>query len=85
MKPKPPAPHTPHVTRLVHLTYPPSLAGEPILQRLIRHFDLTVNLHSARLSMDEGWIRIQVTGAAEEIERAVRWLGDQGLHVTILD
>jgi hypothetical protein len=71
-----------HVSRILHLSYPASLVGEPILHRLIRQFDLTFNLRGAQLGIDEGWIEIQATGAAEELDRAVRWLTAEGLQVT---
>jgi hypothetical protein len=70
------------VSRTLHLIYPPSLAGEPILHKLIRQFDLIINLRGAQLGMEEAWIEIQATGSAEEIERAVRWLTAEGLQVS---
>jgi hypothetical protein len=72
----------PQVSRVLRLSYPASLVGEPILHRLIRQFDLTFNLRSAQLGIDEGWIEIQVTGSPAELERAVRWLAAEGLQVT---
>jgi hypothetical protein len=82
LEPNPPAQDEPQVSRVLHLIYPASLAGEPILYRLIRQFDLTFNLRSAQLGIDEGWIEIQATGSAEELERAVHWLTAEGLQVT---
>ena len=82
MEPKPPVQDEPHVSRILHLIYPASLVGEPILHRLIRQFDLTFNLRSAQLGIDEGWIEIQATGSSQELERAIRWLTAEGLQVT---
>jgi ABC-type methionine transport system ATPase subunit len=82
LEPKPPAQDEPHVSRILHLIYPASLVGEPILHRLIRQFDLTFNLRSAQLGIDEGWIEIQATGSSQELERAIRWLTAEGLQVT---
>jgi L-aspartate semialdehyde sulfurtransferase ferredoxin len=67
---------------MLHLIYPASLTGEPILSRLIRQFDLTFNLRSAQLGIDEGWIEIEATGLPEELDRAIRWLTAEGLQVT---
>jgi len=78
---KPPAQNESQVSRTLHLLYPPSLAGEPILHRLIRQFDLIINLRGAQLGLDEGWIEIQATGSEDELERAVRWLTAEGLQV----
>jgi NIL domain len=82
LEPKTAAQDPSHISRTLHLTYPPSLVGEPILYRLIRHFDLTINLRSAQLGMEEGWIEIQAIGAEQEIDRAIHWLTDEGLQVT---
>lgn len=82
MEPTLPAEHEPHVSRILHLGYPASLVGQPILHRLIRQFDLTINLRSAQLGIDEGWIEIQATGSPQELERAIRWLTAEGLRVT---
>jgi len=82
LEPKPPAQDGPQVSRILHLIYPASLVGEPILHRLIRQFDLTINLRSAQLGIDEGWIELQATGSSEELERAIRWLTAEGLQVT---
>jgi hypothetical protein len=70
------------VSRTLHLLYPPSLAGEPILHRLIRQFDLTINLRAAQLGMDEGWLEIEAIGPADELDRAAGWLAAQGITVT---
>ena len=72
----------PHVSQVLRLSYPASLVGEPILHRLIRQFDLTINLRSAQLGIDEGWIELQASGLPSELERAVRWLTAEGLQVT---
>ena len=82
MERKPSVRDGPQVTRILHLAYPASLVGEPILQRLIRQFELTVNLRRAQLGVDEGWIEIQATGSSQELERAIKWLTAQGLQVT---
>ncbi len=85
MAPKTSAAEEPTVSRTLRLNYPPSLLREPILHRLIRKFDLTVNILGAQLGMDEGWLELQATGSAAELERAITWLAAEGLQVTSLD
>jgi hypothetical protein len=58
---------------------------EPILHRLIRRFDLTVNILGAQLGIDEGWLELEATGSSAELERAIVWLTAEGLHVAFLD
>ena len=67
--------------RSVRLEYPPSLLGRPVIQDLIRRFDLAVNILQAQISMEEGWIEVHLTGEGAEIDRALEWLTAQGLGV----
>ncbi|MEX0788358.1 MAG: NIL domain-containing protein [Anaerolineales bacterium] len=67
--------------RSVRLEYPPSLLGRPVIQDLVRRFDLAVNILQAQISMEEGWIEVHLTGEESEIARAVEWLAVQGLRV----
>ena len=85
MEPRKPPAEEPTVSRTLRLYYPPSLVREPILHRLIRQFDLTVNLLGAQLGIDEGWLELQATGSLAELERAITWLTAEGLQVTFLD
>lgn len=68
-------------TRDVRLEYPPSLLSRPVIQELIRRFDLTVNILRAQITLEEGWIAVQLSGEDSEIERALTWLRDEGLVV----
>jgi ABC-type methionine transport system ATPase subunit len=68
-------------TRTLRLNYPPSLLRQPILNRLIRRFDITVNIIQAHITLEEGWLEIEVTGEDAEIERALRWLESEGIEV----
>ncbi len=69
------------VTRILRLNYPPTLAGRPILQDLIRNFDLKVNVQQAHITLEEGWLEAAVDGVPEEIESAIAWLQNEGVKV----
>lgn len=85
MEPKTPVAKEPQVSRTLRLNYPPSLVREPIVHRLIRKFDLTVNILGAQLGIEEGWLDLQATGSSAELERAITWLTAEGLQVAFLD
>ena len=68
-------------TRNLRLNYPPILAGRPILQNLIRSFDLKLNVRQAQITLEEGWLEATVEGAPEEIESAIAWLENEGVNV----
>ena len=41
-------------TQILRLNYPPSLAGQPIIQQLIRQFELIVNIRQAQITFTRG-------------------------------
>ena len=72
------------VSQSVRLVFPASLHDEPIVNQLIRRYSFTVNILRANVTMDQGWIDLQITGQAPEIEDAIAWLREQGVEVVLL-
>lgn len=72
-------------TRTLRLNYPPSLLHTPIINELIRRFDLTVNILQANITLEEGWIEIEATGSGQFLDEAAAWLVENGLSVETLD
>jgi ABC-type methionine transport system ATPase subunit len=72
-------------TRTLRLNYPATLLRQPILNRLIREFNLTVNIVRGQISLEEGWLEVEVEAAPDELARATAWLEAQGLQVIPLD
>jgi ABC-type methionine transport system ATPase subunit len=70
--------------RSLRLNYPPSLLNQPILNQLIRKFEITVNIRQAQITLEEGWLEIEVIGGLQEIELAIAWLDEQGIQVVEL-
>jgi ABC-type methionine transport system ATPase subunit len=68
-------------TQVLRLNYPPSLAGQPIIQQLIRQFELIVNIRQAQITLHEGWIELETCGSEAEVDRAVDWLASKGIQV----
>ncbi len=54
---------------------------QPWITRLIRQFDVEVNIRRAHVDRDAGWLEIEMEGPTEEIQRATAWLHTTGLHV----
>lgn len=63
------------------LTYPPSLVSVPIINQLIRQFDITVNILKAQITPEQGWVEVQLAGNPMIIEDAIAWLKNQGIEV----
>jgi len=41
-------------TRVLRLNYPPSLLSQPILNKLIQRYEITVNIRQAHITLEEG-------------------------------
>ncbi len=67
--------------RRVKLVYPPQLVDEPVLYRIIRDFDLVVNIRQAHVSNQEGWLVIDLRGAESVIQDALNWVRHLGIAV----
>jgi ABC-type methionine transport system ATPase subunit len=67
--------------QVIRLVYPPHLLDVPIINQLIRRYNLTVNILRAQVAPNEGWVDIQLTGNAAAIEDAITWLSGQGIVV----
>ena len=68
-------------TQVIRLIYPPHLLDVPIINQLIRRYDLTFNILRAEVTPRQGWVDLQLTGNAAAIESAVTWLTGQGIEV----
>lgn len=69
--------------RVIRLIYPASLLHVPIINQLIRQYDLTVNILKAQIGENQGWLEIQLAGAPLVIDDAIVWLKAQGIDVQI--
>jgi ABC-type methionine transport system ATPase subunit len=67
--------------QVIRLNYPASLLHVPIINQLIRRYDLTVNLLRAQIGDDTGWLVVQLSGNPLIIEDAITWLKSQGIEV----
>lgn len=72
-------------TRVLRLNYPPSLLSQPILNKLIKRYEITVNIRQAHITLEEGWLEVLTTGDEEMIERAIAWLEEEGIEVVLID
>ena len=73
--------------RLIHCTLPPELVHEPILHGLVRATSAVVNVRRANVDVEAGvaWFLLELSGTAEELERAERWLTGRGVTVQPID
>ena len=65
----------------VRLTFPPALIQEPIVYRLVKDFDIVINIRRADVKADHGWMVLELEADETALERGVRWLKDKGVQV----
>ncbi len=67
--------------QVVRLNYPEHLLSVPIINQLIRRYDLTVNILRAHIGGEDRWLEVQLAGNPSIIDEAIAWLENQGIAV----
>jgi len=65
----------------VKFTFVEQLIKEPIIWKLAKQFDVITNIRRADVTDDRGWVILEVDGDADEIERGLKWVEEQGVRV----
>ena len=65
----------------VRLTFPPSLIQEPILYRLVKDFDIVINIRRADVKADYGWVMLEMEADEPVLQRGVAWLKERGVQI----
>jgi L-aspartate semialdehyde sulfurtransferase ferredoxin len=65
----------------LRLTFPPSLIQEPILYRLVKDFDIVINIRRADVKADYGWVALELEADEPTLEHGVAWLKAKGVQV----
>jgi hypothetical protein len=65
----------------IRLTFPAALIQEPIVYRLVKDFDIIINIRRADVKADHGWMALELEGDEAALERGIKWLKDKGVQV----
>lgn len=71
--------------QVLKLIYPPSLLSVPVINQLIRRFDLTVNILRAQIGGEDRWMEVQLAGHPMVINDAIEWLKSQKIEIVYQD
>jgi ABC-type methionine transport system ATPase subunit len=63
------------------LTFPARLVQEPILYRLVKDFDILIDIRRADVKAEWGWVMLEMEAQDATLERGVKWLKEQGVQV----
>ena len=65
----------------LRLTFPMELSSEPVIYNLVRRYNIITNIRRASVTQDSAWIALELTGKADELEKAVKYLKSIGIEV----
>ncbi|PYN99713.1 MAG: FeS-binding protein [Candidatus Rokuibacteriota bacterium] len=65
----------------VRLTFPSNLIQEPIVYRLVKDFDIVINIRRADVKADYGWVVLEMEADEGTLQRGVEWLKQRGVQV----
>jgi len=68
--------------RRVVLSFPPHLIGQAITYRLVKDFDLMINILRARITpKEQGRLVLEITGKRAAMEAGIHYLQEAGLEI----
>ncbi len=68
--------------RRVVFSYPPHLVDQPVISKLIKDYDLTVNILRARVTPnEEGRLVLEITGKRSGLEAGFKYLNEIGVEI----
>jgi len=65
----------------LYLTFGQEIVKKPLIWKLAKEFDIVTNIRTAEVKEDMGLVGLEMDGESGQIEAAVRWLQEQGVHV----
>ncbi|MDD1771236.1 MAG: 4Fe-4S binding protein [Methanomassiliicoccales archaeon] len=63
------------------ITFSPDQVSEPITFRLVKQYDLMVNILRAEIDENGGRLMLSVEGSGPQIQKAIKYLEDVGVQV----
>ena len=65
----------------VKFTFPDEQVKQPIIWQVGRDFEVVTNIRRADITAEVAWTILELEGDMPEIDRALRWVADQGVRV----
>ena len=63
----------------VHLTFPPTISGAPLVCNLTRLFDLDFNISTAQITpRQEGFLTLELSGSRDACDKGIGYLREKG-------
>ncbi|HEY3061942.1 MAG TPA: NIL domain-containing protein [Chloroflexota bacterium] len=65
----------------VKFIYPPELLHQPVVYELGKQFQVVINIRRANVGDTHGCIEMELSGVAQDIDRALDWAQRRGLLI----
>lgn len=69
-------------TKRLHLTFPEQLVQEPVVYRLVRDYDLVINIRRADVDEEVGWMVLELSGEEAQLAAGRTYLEELGVVVS---
>jgi ABC-type methionine transport system ATPase subunit len=69
------------IKKLVELDYPNNLVTEPVLSKVIKKYNIMVNIRRASITKGFGYVQMEIQGDEKEVQKALDDLTKQGIDV----
>jgi hypothetical protein len=70
-----------NVEHKVQFTYPAPVRSRPLLYALSHDFDVVTNIQEARVTPEEAWLILLVSGEEAQVNQGLEWIAAQGVQV----
>jgi len=70
-----------NVEHKVQFTYPAPVRARPLLYQLSHDFDIVTNIQEARVTPDEAWLVLLISGEERQVNQGLEWIAAQGVQV----
>lgn len=67
------------------LTFASDIVGKPVTYRIVKDFDLMVNILRAEVGDSGGRLLVSIEGSIQQVKKAVKYLTDAGVQVSELN
>ena len=68
----------------IRIRIPKTLHQEPVISKLVSHYNLTINITAAILGGNangDGWFDLVINGAADQIDSALTYMNELDLEI----
>ncbi len=69
------------VKQYVMFTFPQERVREPIIYTLSQQYNVITNIRRADISVDSGWVVLELEGEESNIEQGISWVTSKGVRV----